>query len=252
MYSKLVGLLCLIGSGAMSQEASSGYDPTDSSVVPSKRLPQHTEFMANNYAFPAKPRNQWELGLKVGAFSIAGDVRSVFPGFGAGIHVRKALGYVFSLRGDLGFGTTKGLNYTRSFAYAPNSAWTPYLVNGAPSQGVFYNYKSNIYDLSLQGVITLNNIRFHRAKTGFNIYGFAGIGGMIYNTKIDALNGQGQPYDFSTVGTGFYADRKELKKQVRNILDGDYARQKMTGCGQNCLVKISALYSIWALECSSS
>src|SRR5215203_1982067 len=114
MYSTIVGLLCLFGSATFAQQGGSDYNVQDSSVVPSKRLPQHTEFMANNYAFPAKPRNQWELGLKVGAFSIAGDVRSVFPGIGAGVHVRKALGYIFSLRGDLGMGITKGLNYTRS------------------------------------------------------------------------------------------------------------------------------------------
>src|ERR1700712_5968779 len=94
---KLVGLLCLISSGVFAQEGGKDYNPQDSSVVPSKRLPQHTEFMSNNYAFPAKPRNQWELGLKVGAFGISGDVPSQFPGFGAGIHIRKALGYVFSL-----------------------------------------------------------------------------------------------------------------------------------------------------------
>jgi outer membrane protein OmpA-like peptidoglycan-associated protein len=222
MYSKLVGLLCLIGSGALAQEGGKGYDPTDSSVVPSKRLPQHTEFMANNYAFPAKPRNQWELGLKVGAFSIAGDVRSVFPGFGAGVHLRKALGYVFSVRGEAGFGFTKGLNYTKSTGYISNPAWAPYVVNGAPSQPVFYNYKAKVYDLSLQGVITLNNIRFHKAKTGFNAYGFAGIGGMIYDTKIDALNGSGQLYDFTSIPAGTYKDRKKLKKAVRNILDGTY------------------------------
>ena len=82
-YLKLVALVCLISTGAMAQEESRGYDPSDSSVVPAKRLPQHTEFMANNYAFPAKPRNQWEVGLNVGAFSIAGDVRLNYPGFGA-------------------------------------------------------------------------------------------------------------------------------------------------------------------------
>ena len=35
-------------------------------------------------------------------------------------------------------------------------------------------------ELSLQGVITLNNIRFHKAKTGLNFYGFGGIAGMTY------------------------------------------------------------------------
>jgi outer membrane protein OmpA-like peptidoglycan-associated protein len=221
MHSILVGLLCLFGSGVFAQQGESGYNPQDSSVVPSKRLPQHTEFMANNYAFPAKPRNQWELGVKVGAFSIAGDVRSVFPGIGAGLHVRKAIGYVFSLRGELGFGTTKGLNYTKSSSYISNPAWAPYISGGVPTQPVIYNYKSNIYDLSLQGVITLNNIRFHRAKTSYNLYGFGGFGGMIFDTKINALNGNAL-YDFSSIPAGTYTDRKKLKKAVRDLLDGSY------------------------------
>src|ERR1041384_3569886 len=106
-YVKLVAILCVVSTASFAQEGTKDYDPTDSSVVPSKRLPQHTEFMANNYAFPAKPRNQWELGVKAGIFNIAGDVRTVFPGFGAGLHVRKALGYVFSLRAEAGWGQGK-------------------------------------------------------------------------------------------------------------------------------------------------
>lgn len=223
-YGKLLGLLCLISSAVLAQEPTSDYDPTDSSVVPAKRLPQHTEFMANNYAFPAKPRNQWELGIKLGAFSIAGDVRSVFPGFGAGLHVRKALGYIFSLRGEANIGLAKGLNYTRSSGFVRNPAWEAYInpVTGLPSQDVIYNFKTNVYDLSLQGVVTLNNIRFHKAKTGFNLYAFAGGGAMIYDTKIDALDGNGQPYNFNSIPPGTYTDRKRLKKAVRDLLDGEY------------------------------
>ena len=120
-YTGLFVVLCLILSSASAQEKS-GYSVQDSSVIPSKRLPQHNEFMANNYAFPAKPRSQWELGLKVGTYSIAGDVRSHFPGFGAGLHVRKAWGYVFSWRAELGYGTTTGLNFKPSLNYLKNSA----------------------------------------------------------------------------------------------------------------------------------
>jgi outer membrane protein OmpA-like peptidoglycan-associated protein len=222
MYSKLVGLLCLIGSGAVAQEGGSGYNPMDSSVIPSKRLPQHTEFMANNYAFPAKPRSQWELGLKVGASAISGDVNARYPGIGGALHVRKALGYVLSLRGELGYMSTKGSNYTKALNYINNQAWRPYLTAGVPVNPVIYNYKANIWDLSLQTVFTLNNINFHRAKTGFNVYGFVGLGGMIYDTKIDALNGANAPYDFSTIQDGTYEDRKDRRKAVRDLLDGEY------------------------------
>jgi outer membrane protein OmpA-like peptidoglycan-associated protein len=182
--------------------------------------------MANNYAYPAMPRNQWELGLKLGAFSISGDVRSRFPGIGAAVHVRKALGYVFSLRGEVGYGRASGLNWMPSNNYTKNSAWQSY-YGITPTRSVFYNYRTSVWDLTLQGVFTLNNIRFHRAKSGFNVYGFAGIGGLIYGTDVDALNGN-TAYDFSTVinqygpGGFAYEDRKDIRKDLKDILDGEY------------------------------
>jgi outer membrane protein OmpA-like peptidoglycan-associated protein len=230
-FLSIMCILCLVSSVSFAQIGAGGYDAQDSSVIPSKRLPQHTEFMAHNYAYPALPRNQWELGLKVGAFSVSSDVRSRFPGFGAGLHVRKALGYVFSLRGDLGFGTAKGLNWKPSRNYLRNPVWAQnYSVGGAPTTEVFYNYKTNIYDFSLQGVVSLNNVRFHKAKTGVNFYAFGGIGGMIYDTKVDALNGN-TPYNFSSVLTtygngGFtHKNRKDIRKDLKEIFDGSYESQ---------------------------
>jgi hypothetical protein len=234
-YVSFLSLLLLLSAASQAQLGGS-YDVQDSSVVPSKRLPQHTEFMANNYPYPAKPRNQWELGLQVGTFGISGDVRNRFPGLGAALHVRKALGYVFSLRGQFGFGTTKGLNFQPSTFFGRNDAWNKSYVAG--TDHVFYNYKTNVYDLSLQGVVTLSNIRFHKAKSSFNIYAFAGLGGMIYDTKIDALNGS-NPYDFSGIynkystGDGFsYKNRKDIKKDLKDLLDGSYETKGQADPGQ--------------------
>ncbi|HET9278701.1 MAG TPA: hypothetical protein VFN95_10950, partial [Flavitalea sp.] len=125
-YTQLfIGLLCLFVSSTFAQEPS-GYRVQDSSVIPAKRLPQHTEFMANNQAFPAKPRNQWEIGIKGGLFNISGDVRSRLFTPGVGLHVRKALGYVFSLRGEYTMGWAKGLNFSPSRSYSKNRAWNGY------------------------------------------------------------------------------------------------------------------------------
>ena len=228
-FSVLTGLLCLVMSGSFAQLGSTqNYDIRDSSLVPKKSLPQHNEFLSNAYPFPAKPRNQSELGIKVGAFSIAGDVRNRFPGLGAALSFRKALGYVFSLRAEGGFGTTKGLNFSPSLGYAHNPAWKPYLNGvGQVTNPIFYNYKTNVYDLDIQGVVTLNNIRFHKAKSGFNIYGFAGIGGSVFDSKVNALNGN-TPYNYSTIintyGPGGYAykDRRKIKKDLKNLMDGSY------------------------------
>ena len=217
----LIGLLCLFATGVMAQEGS--YNYMDSSVIPAKRLPQHTEFMANNYAYPAKPRSQWEIGIKAGLFNVSGDVRSrIFtPGFG--LHVRKALGYVFSLRGEYTLGFAKGLNFSPSRSYTKNRAWAGYNPN---TQNVFYNYKTQISELSLQGVVTLTNIRFHKSKAGFNIYAFGGIGGMIYNTKINAYNDEGPAYalyNFNSITTpANYDNRKDIRDALKDLMDDEY------------------------------
>lgn len=225
MYVKLVALLCvsLVSVGLFAQEETKAYDPQDSSYIPSRRLPQHTRFMANEYAYPALPRNKWEVGLKVGAVNVNGDVRSIFPGFGGGLHVRKALGYVFSVRADLSYGTAKGLNYLKQNNYINNTPWAPYLEAGsAEANSVIYNYKTSIWDLSFQGVLNIGNIRFHRHDNKLNLYGFAGAGFMIYKTKVDALDNNGQPYDFDQIATGTFDDRKDLLNNIKDLLDGDY------------------------------
>lgn len=225
-----IAFLCLMTSGLFAQTTGTSYDVTDSSLVSKKNLPQHNEFVNNAYPFPAKPRNQWEIGIKGGAFSLSSDVRSRFPGIGAGFHVRKALGYVFSLRGDFGWGTTKGLNFQSTQSYGKNSAW---ISNGydpttpAPAGDVvFYNYKTNVYEASLQGVVTLNNIRFHKAKTGFSLYAFGGIGGMVFDTKIDARDDNGNYATlFNTVSTQFaqtYENRKDIRDALKDGMDGEY------------------------------
>jgi len=238
-YVSFLSLLFLLISAASQAQLGGSYDVQDSSVIPSKRLPQHTEFMANNYPYPAKPRNQWEIGLQVGAFGISGDVRNRFPGIGAAIHARKALGYVFSLRGQLGFGTTKGLNFQPSTNWTKNTAYTT--TGYALGSPVFYNYKTNVYDLSLQGVVTLSNIRFHKAKSSFNIYAFAGLGGMIYDTKIDAMKGNTtyaadflaiyNKYNATADGFG-YKNRKDIKKDLKDVLDGSYETTGQLDNGQ--------------------
>ncbi len=242
-YAFLAVVFCLLASYSFSQVGAS-YDVKDSSLVPSKRMPQHTEFLNGAYNFPAKPRNQWELGLKTGLFHVSGDIPSqfAFPSFG--LHVRKAFGYVFSMRLEYMYGTGKGLSWLPSENYFKNTAWGPAgadysapfrdfngdvvssrTINGGnpndPFEVVYQNYKVRAHDLSLQGVVTLNNVRFHKAKTGFNIYGFAGVGGTVYDTRVNALNGE-QRYNFNTISGGVYKNRKETKKALKDLMDDSY------------------------------
>ncbi|HYJ38403.1 MAG TPA: hypothetical protein VEV87_07285, partial [Chitinophagaceae bacterium] len=230
-YTFLIGLLCLMCLGTFSQTIST-YDMRDSSLIPAKRLPQHNEFQQNTYPFPAQPRSQWELGVKAGIFNLISDVRARVFTPGVGIHVRKPFGYVFSLRGEYTMGWAKGLNFSPSNGYIRNPAWAGWPAFGPAynpaTEQVYYNYKTRVSELSVQGVFTLNNIRFHRAKTGVNFYGFAGVGGMVYDTKINAFNdesGSYQKYNFSSALAipPIYANRKDIRNELKdNILDDTY------------------------------
>ena len=217
-YTLLAGLFCLLATFAIGQtQVGSSYDVSDSSVVPSKRMPQHTEFLNGTNNFPAKPRNQWEIGIKGGAFTVSGDIPAVFPTIGFGLHVRKAFGYVFSMRLEYLNGTGKGLNWKQTSFYPAGTPWNTAGYTGS----IYTNYKTKVQDLSLQGVVTLNNIRFHKSKTGFNFYGFGGIGGTVYDTKVNALNGN-TPYNFGGIAGNVYKDRKDTRDALKDLLDDSY------------------------------
>ena len=249
-YILLAGIICLLASGSYGQVGAS-YDVKDSSLIPSKRMPQHSEFLNGTYSFPAKPRNQWEVGIKAGMFAISGDVPGLTPTPGFGLHVRKAFGYVFSMRLEYMYGIGKGLHWLAANNYGRNPAWlgkgyeaplqglhpatgqpanfvagTNALWNGAVNSmdRVFYNYKSKVQDLSLQGVVTLNNIRFHKAKTGFNLYGFGGVGATVYRVDVNALGENGQSYaaQFAGIADGTHKTRKDTRDALKDVMDDTY------------------------------
>lgn len=192
-----------------------GYDWRDSSVVPPARMEQHFEFMNNQYNFPAQPRSQWELGIKLGAPTVSGDVDASFPGFGFGLHARKALGYIFSVRGEYTYGNARGVGPRHIAVPAVfNTAWTRY-----PNGNLYYNYKTSVHEFSLQGVVNLNNISFHRAEPKVLFHAIIGAGFLLYDTKVDATNAAGANYAF-TPGMS--------KATVKGLLDGTYETNAAT------------------------
>jgi hypothetical protein len=220
-YSLLTGVLCLLASYSFSQVT---YDVMDSSIVRSKDMDQYTKFKQGIENYPAKPRNQWELGIKTGLFNVSGDVSSkLFTVPNVGLHIRKAFGYIFSARLEYVHGVAKGMAWQPSFGYR-GKAGNPWATLGYTGP-VFYNYKTNVNDLSLEGIFSLNNIRFHKSKTGVNFYALAGVGGSIYEAKVNALGDDNAIYNFASVPmTGVYKDRKDIKDAIKNIpnWDDDY------------------------------
>ena len=156
-----IGIFSLLSFNLFAQD-SSRYDIYDSSVISSKAKKQQDAFMNYSNDFPAKPRSQTEIGVSGGLFAISGDVSSKLPTGGFSVHIRKALGYVFSLRAQYVYGVARGLNWKPSYGYSNNEVWSGFSV--ADLDKVYYNYKTTVSDLSLQGIFTLNNVRFHKQK----------------------------------------------------------------------------------------
>ncbi len=235
IFSMILGLSALFLTSEAQMSAKGGTDWKDSSLIPSSRMAQHSEFLNNQYNFPAKPRSQWELGLKIGSPSISGDVPSTFPNAGFGIHLRKSLGYFLSIRGEFYRGTATGFDWKGNYNYIRNSAWAgngyqghqrTYVGNMVAfvpaTDKVYYNYKTVLNDLSGQILLNFSNIRFHRAEPKIGLYSILGVGVLFYDTKVDALNASGQKYNFNSISGGNYAERSQTRKDVKALLDGKY------------------------------
>ena len=254
--SLFINVLFCINAQAQDQVVTGGI--LDSTVIPAKKMKQQNEFWNNTYSFPSKPRNQWEIGASFGVLGISGDIPSVFPTFGFEAHVRKALGYIFSLRLQYLNGTGKGLRFDAPIVNSKNPAWLDNsangnlpngkgynaevrdnlgnlkplstTLNGGKVQNVFTNYKTHIQDLSLQGILTMNNIRFHKQKTKLTMYGGFGVGFTAYHAMVNALDASGNNYtnlfnELSAIsGTGNYTkdQKKNVLKRLKNEMDNTY------------------------------
>lgn len=224
----LFGLICLFMSYAEAQMVGSSYDIRDSSLIPTKRLAQHNEFLNNAYPFPAKPRNQWEIGVKGGYTNGFTSVSNWGPTGGFGFHIRKALGYVVSLRAEYDWIRLRGLNYQYSQSYGKNGSLTQSNLFPMDASGnfapIFYNYRSTIHELTFQALFSFNNINFHKAKSWWNGYVFVGGGPMTYGTlyKQDASYLPGYQNVINQFPNEDYKHRGDIRKALKNVLTGKW------------------------------
>ncbi len=249
-YKFLFGVLFLLLTTSVSAQVGGAGSVYDSSVISKKGMKQQNDFwtVGSGQNFPAKPRNMWEIGASIGMFTISSDVPVrpfTFPNFEA--HIRKAFGYVFSLRLQYLNAKGQGAHYLISQNYAKNPGFNtrynaPLRMPGNPDRTVgtldpngqrpydvvYYNYQTRLQDLGLQGIVTLNNIRFHKQKTGIVLYGGGGIGATVFETKVNALDAAGNTYRtlFNNVntkyGAGTHSQRKEILKDLRAGMDKTY------------------------------
>lgn len=254
-YQIILGFLTLFLATTSFAQMGAGYSIFDSSVISAKHKPQHNEFLNNTYNFPAIPRNQVEFGISLGSIAVNGDIPSKVPSLGFEAHLRKAIGYTFSLRLQYTNATAYGMNWSANDNYQKDPAWlsaanggnlgtksyNPIIrngtgsittLNGGAAQPIYQNYKAKIQDLSLQTIASLTNIRFHKQKSSASLYAGAGLGFAFWNTKVNALDASGNTYAslFSSIsGANVYSTRKDVLTALKDGMDNTYETQADQG-----------------------
>ncbi len=188
-----------------------------------KKTKQQQAYINRQYVFPAKPKDQWEIGVNFGSAFISGDVKpyvaikGLVQNIGAGFTIRKALGYTISLRGGYNFMMMTGRNWEPDGNLAFNRAlhgaydarvnyWdNPNLLANKTLDTLtmnkifFYNYRTYVHEAHFVGVLNLGNVRFHKERNLVNFYVLGGVNALFFTTYMDALNASGDVYDFSQV-----------------------------------------------------
>jgi len=101
------------------------------------------------------PKDQWELGVHAGVPFVLGDIDTKFPGFGGGLHIRKAFDHIFSVRVVALYAQLKNEETASGVTRSSDNTW----LSG-----------------SAQLVAALNNFRFDKPNRKVLLNGFFGIG----------------------------------------------------------------------------
>jgi OOP family OmpA-OmpF porin len=192
---------------------------------------QNKKWRKGLYKFPAKPKNAWELGLHGGHYFIDGDVDERLPlaGFGLGLHLRKAVHYTFSVRFDLFYGQTYGIDpqHWNHSSAGGGLVESPTFDAYAAGNGWFPKYKTEFVSANIEGVLNIGNILFHKERNKWNWITFAGIGLNSNQTMLDLKNANGGIYDANVIlSKGFNINTKQgridQKKAINDYYDGKY------------------------------
>ena len=109
------------------------------------------------------PADQWELGIHAGLPFIQGDLSSKI-GFGGGLHVRKSLDHIFSIRVNALYAQAKSEDTDVSLTRTADMSW---------------------FSGSGQLVVTVNNFRFNKPYRKIALNVFAGLGATKFTTDYE-------------------------------------------------------------------
>ena len=199
---------------------------------------QNASWKLGEYKYNSRPKDSWEVGIHGGHFFIDGDVDRRIPGgWGAGLHIRKAINYIFSIRASAFYGVAQGIENQPWFHSNVRVSENEFggLVESsfdvldpeAGGPGVWFPAHKTTYILGdLAVVFNIGNLLFHQERNKWNWYGALGVGLDSHNTKLDLLDGT-TPYndlisrvDFTRERFDTKAGRDDIEGRLDEIYDG--------------------------------
>lgn len=169
--------------------------------------------------------NPLEIGIHSGVFKISNDVDQPFlPGYGIGIHIRKAINPALSFRGEFLYGNTTGLDAIPS---GNNLIDDNGIFNGyGEANPWFFAYKTQFIRLNFQALIELTNLGKDLGKNKFNFYLYGGLGVNSHGTKLNLRDAQNELYTDLLSLTGYNTindpNTSSGRKAIKNALISGY------------------------------
>ena len=142
----------------------------------------------------------WSFGLEKGYATIQGEVRPA-AGIGLGAHISRHLGTATQLRLAIGTGSMSGQDLTSSTNWLNHPVWNgtqDLLVDYRTgfTDEIYANFQTMYQEASLQAIFSPTRLLVHEPAVDFFVVG--GVGGMRYQTRIDA-SGEVGVYFFDLV-----------------------------------------------------
>ena len=213
------------------------HDYLDTAYIAPRKMAEQIDFLKNKSNFPVKPRDMWQFGFYIGMPYVDGDCPWTTRGagtdlgsyaIGLGAYARKAIGYAFSVRGSFSYFNMLGLDYKANFDFA-NHPLIQQLYGNAPD-GYVHNYRSRAFIPSIEGIVSFNNIMFHKSQQRWNIYGVVGAAAVVYNTGLDLMDGKNNRYLVENVLNNYHT-KSDILDRLRRMFNGGYETHALQGNG---------------------
>lgn len=205
------------------------YDALDTAYISNRNMEQQRQYLNHQYAYPAMPKNMWEVGVSLGQYNVFGDVtaKSMFTAaspldaMGFSAWVRKAIGYSVSWRVQYVYGRASGFDY-RSRSANLEDPWRNIAYYKTNNGGQIHsNYRMMSHELTAQIVGNLNNIKWHKGKNSMSLYGFVGGGALLWNTAVATATSNGSNFNFATapgIAGNQWKNRKDFNDWYKDQL----------------------------------